>query len=68
MFNVEFHRGGYCKGRSPFQQETSAARSIDAALASAKERARGIGADNIVITNPEGRVIGVFSTYSGDID
>ena len=68
MFNVEFHRGGYCKGHLPVLQEPSHARDVGAVLADAKVRAQGLGADNIVITNREGRVLGVFSTHSSDID
>ena len=68
MFNVEFHRGGYCKGHSPVLLEASDAPDVSAVLASAKLRAHGIGADNIVITNQAGQVLGVFSTFSSDID
>ena len=68
MYNVEFHRGGYCKGHSPLLQESSGAARVDAALTIAKLRARGRGADNIVIINDAGCVMGVFSTFSSDID
>lgn len=63
MFFVE-HR----KGRSPIRRETSAAPTIDLVLVAAKLRAIAIGADNIMILNRAGRVAGVFSTYSADID
>jgi hypothetical protein len=63
MFFVE-HR----KGRSTVKCETSASPSVLAALASAKPRASAIGADKIVIKSRNGRVAGVFSTHSSDID
>jgi hypothetical protein len=63
MFFIE-HR----KGRSPVKRETSAATNIEAVLAHAKLRAIDIGADNIVILSRSGRVAGVFSTHSANID
>ena len=63
MYFIE-HR----KGRSPIRRETSGALSVAVALAAAKLRAITLGADNIVILNRAGRVTGVFSTYSADID
>ncbi|MGA0599707.1 hypothetical protein ACO2Q3_03280 [Caulobacter sp. KR2-114] len=63
MYFIE-HR----KGRFPLKRETSAAPGIDAVLAAAMLRARDIGADNIVILGRNGRVAGVFSTHSANID
>ena len=63
MYFIE-HR----KGKSPLKRETSAAPNVDAVLASAKLRAKDIGADTIVILSRAGHVAGVFSTYSSDID
>jgi hypothetical protein len=56
------------KGQSPVRRETSASASIETVLAGAKLRAKDFGADNIVIMNGRGRIAGVFSTYSSDID
>ncbi|HEX7761255.1 MAG TPA: hypothetical protein VF459_17240 [Caulobacteraceae bacterium] len=63
MFFIE-HR----KGRSPLKRETTAASSVAAALVTAKQHAHEIGADTIVILSRAGRVAGVFSTYSSNID
>ena len=41
---------------------------MDTALASAKLHASALGAENIVIKNAEGQVVGVFSTFDYDID
>jgi carbamate kinase len=68
MYNVEFHRGTYGTGRSPLQREASADLTVDAVLASAKLRAMDLGADNIVIINDVGAVVGVFSTFGSDMD
>jgi hypothetical protein len=63
MFFIE-HR----KGRSPVKRETNASHNIEQVLAAAKRSAANLGADNFVILNRAGRVTGVFSTYSSDID
>lgn len=63
MFFIE-HR----KGRTSMRRETSGAPTFEAVLAYARARAADLGADNIVIRGRAGRVAGVFSTYSNDID
>jgi hypothetical protein len=63
MFFIE-HR----KGRSPVKRETTAAPTMEALVALAKQRAIDIGADNFVILNRAGRITGVFSTHSSNID
>lgn len=63
MFFIE-HR----KGRVPVRRETSGAANVEAVLAYARARAADLGADNIVIRGRAGRVTGVFSTFSNDID
>ena len=50
------------------RRETSGAPTFEAVLAYARARAADLGADNIVIRGRAGRVAGVFSTYSNDID
>jgi hypothetical protein len=55
MFGVEYRRG-----TSTGPKETSLAPTLEAALSSAQTRAAGHGADNIRITDAEGKEIGVY--------
>jgi hypothetical protein len=55
MFNVEYRKGG-----SIGSKEVSMAVNVEEALSSARSRAAEHGADNIRISDMEGREIGVF--------
>jgi len=67
-FSVEFHRGAYVEGHPPLLTEDDPSPSVDAVLASAKIRASAMGAENIVIKDDVGHVVGVFSTFDYDMD
>ena len=55
MFAIE-----HLKGSRIVERSTSQAESLDTAIASAQERAKAVGADNIRVSNAAGKEIGVF--------
>jgi hypothetical protein len=55
MFAIE-HR----KGSQVVERSTTVVDNIDNAIACAQERAKALAADNIRVSNSEGRAIGVF--------
>ena len=67
-FSIEFHRGAYVEAHLPLLTQDDASPSVDTVLASAKVRASAMGADNIVIKDDVGHVVGVFSTFDYDMD
>jgi hypothetical protein len=59
MFTIE-HR----KGSQLLERSTTHADNLDAAIASAQERAKTLGADNIRVSSAAGKEIGVFPVRS----
>ncbi len=55
MFAIE-----HLKGSRVVERSLSEAENLDAALSSAQERAKALGADNVRVSTAAGKEIGVF--------